>query len=174
LVYLRGMSERPIGSRQAVETAAGVDICALAPGSLADPELAALYLAYLAEFGVLRSFAPYPALFARLIGEGWIEGVTAHLGERWVGFCVYTRTYSSLLPAPAYSIEDLFVAAEHRRRRIGTALINGVVMHARGIGVGRIFVHTDASASLMHGFYAANGFVDADAVRLRREVTDAD
>ncbi|MBI1777585.1 MAG: GNAT family N-acetyltransferase [Proteobacteria bacterium] len=58
-------------------------------------------------------------------------------------------------------IEGVRIAARHRGKGLGEALMNHAIERARGAGCGLVQLTTDRSRSEAHQFYARLGFVDS-------------
>ena len=135
-------------------------------------EFGTLYATYLHDFGVPGECdAQFRGLLSRLLRRGWIGGFYMASRTEWLGFCIYSRTYSPVARSPAYSLDDMFVSPSHRRQGVPSRLVLGLVELARKQEAKRIYVNTDAGDGVLMRFYERNGFVDADANILMLEVT---
>jgi GNAT superfamily N-acetyltransferase len=73
-------------------------------------------------------FGPKPR-FTTLLGE--VDGAPA-------GYAIYFETYSSFLALPTLYLEDIFVRAEYRHRKVGYQLFIECVKEAHQRGCGRM------------------------------------
>lgn len=77
----------------------------------------------------------HEALFG---AEHVAEAVIAEVGGEPAGFALFFRTFSTWLCLPGLWLEDLYVAAGHRRSGVGRALLAHLAQLAVSRGYGRL------------------------------------
>jgi len=68
----------------------------------------------------------------------YAEAALAEWQKEPVGFALFFYNYSSFLTKPGLYLEDLFVLPAHRRRGVGTALLNYLAQRAAEEDCGRL------------------------------------
>ncbi len=82
----------------------------------------------------------------------------AHDGARPVGFTQLYPSFSSVSLARVFILNDLFVAATHRRAGVGTELLDAAVGYARAMGAVRLSLNTDVGNTTAQALYEAKGW----------------
>jgi GNAT superfamily N-acetyltransferase len=119
-----------------------------------------------------REFSPDPdkqreALEAILADRSRGRIFVAREGSEVVGMASLLYTVSTAEGGKAALFEDLIVDAQHRRKGIGTKLVNYVIQQARAEGVLRITLLTDLENDTALGLYRKLGFVDSPMQPMR-------
>jgi GNAT superfamily N-acetyltransferase len=86
--------------------------------------------------------------------------LAAWSGDAVVGAAGY-RMQENLIRGRFCYVDDLVVAAEHRRRRIGALLLDAVAEQARVAGIGRLTLDTGLDNLLGQRFYFRFGMLPA-------------
>ena len=123
-------------------------------------------------FSQEREFTPDPekqrdALEAILADRSRGRIFVAREGSDVVGMASLLYTISTAEGGKAALFEDLFVDPKHRRKGIGSKLINYVIQQARAEGVLRITLLTDLENDTALGLYRKLGFVDSPMQPMR-------
>ncbi|HEX4926535.1 MAG TPA: GNAT family N-acetyltransferase [Burkholderiales bacterium] len=123
-------------------------------------------------FSQEREFSPDPekqreALEAILADRSRGRIFVAREGSEVVGMASLLYTISTAEGGKAALFEDLIVDAKHRRKGIGTKLIEYVIQQARAEGVLRITLLTDLENDTALGLYRKHGFVDSPMQPMR-------
>ncbi|HUE71800.1 MAG TPA: GNAT family N-acetyltransferase [Pirellulaceae bacterium] len=79
-------------------------------------------------------------------------------GEAFVGLAICLPSYSSFRARPVLNIHDLAVAAEHRGKGIGRALLAAVEEEARRRGCAKITLEVRSDNALARDLYRRCGF----------------
>ncbi len=91
----------------------------------------------------------------------------AREGSEVVGMASLLYTVSTAEGGKAALFEDLIVDPKHRRKGIGSKLVNYVIQQARAEGVLRITLLTDLENDTALGLYRKLGFVDSPMQPMR-------
>ncbi len=75
-----------------------------------------------------------------------------------LGFVLLYPSYDSVAAAPIWILNDIFVANEARRRRVGDALMKRAEELARETGAKRLLLTTAVDNVVSHRFYEALGY----------------
>jgi GNAT superfamily N-acetyltransferase len=123
-------------------------------------------------FSQEREFTPDPekqreALEAILADRSRGRIFVAREGSEVVGMASLLYTISTAEGGKAALFEDLIVDPKHRRKGIGTKLVNYVIQQARAEGVLRITLLTDLENDTALGLYRKLGFVDSPMQPMR-------
>jgi GNAT superfamily N-acetyltransferase len=123
-------------------------------------------------FSQEREFTPDPdkqseALEAILADRSRGRIFVAREGSELVGMASLLYTISTAEGGKAALLEDLIVDPKHRRKGIGSKLINYVIQQARAEGVLRITLLTDLENDTALGLYRKLGFVDSPMQPMR-------
>jgi GNAT superfamily N-acetyltransferase len=123
-------------------------------------------------FSQEREFTPDPekqrdALEAILADRSRGRIFVAREGNAVVGMASLLYTISTAEGGKAALFEDLIVDPKHRRKGIGSKLINYVIQQARAEGVLRITLLTDLENDTALGLYRKLGFVDSPMQPMR-------
>ena len=89
---------------------------------------------------------------------------------RVVGMCNALISVSTAEGGPVLVLEDLIVAASHRRGGHGRRLVGHVLEWARGAGMSRVTLLADRDNSPALDFYARLGFEESAMVVRRRRI----
>jgi ribosomal protein S18 acetylase RimI-like enzyme len=81
------------------------------------------------------------------------------------GFITATVMPASLTLGTAWSIRDLYVAPQHRRRGIARALLRHILDDARAAGASRISLQTEAGNAPALALYMTAGFRPVDGLK---------
>lgn len=119
-----------------------------------------------------REFTPDPdkqreALEAILADRSRGRIFVAREGSELVGMASLLYTISTAEGGKAALFEDLIVDPKHRRKGIGSKLVNYVIQQARAEGVLRITLLTDLENDTALGLYRKLGFVDSPMQPMR-------
>jgi len=107
---------------------------------------------------------PGPALFSRVWGGQFKQDAiyrfaVAELEEREPIGCVSLHQHvSTWKGAPAISLEDFFVAPEHRGKGIGAAMLKFAEEHAAKQGAARLELHVRADNLRAEALYLRQGW----------------
>lgn len=74
------------------------------------------------------------------------------------GFVQLYPTYSSILLARTFILNDIFVSTHHRRRGIGARLLSASVEYAQRVGAARLSLSTATSNDAAQSLYEAAGW----------------
>ena len=123
-------------------------------------------------FSQEREFSPNPdkqseALEAILADRSRGRIFVAREGSELVGMASLLYTVSTAEGGKAALFEDLIVDPQHRRKGVGTKLVNYVIQQARAEGVLRITLLTDLENDTALGLYRKLGFVDSPMQPMR-------
>jgi GNAT superfamily N-acetyltransferase len=123
-------------------------------------------------FSQEREFSPNPdkqseALEAILADRSRGRIFVAREGSEVVGMASLLYTVSTASGGKAALFEDLIVDPQHRRKGVGTKLVNYVIQQARAEGVLRITLLTDLENDTALGLYRKLGFVDSPMKPMR-------
>jgi GNAT superfamily N-acetyltransferase len=119
-----------------------------------------------------REFSPDPdkqreALEAILADRSRGRIFVAREGSELVGMASLLYTVSTAEGGKAALFEDLIIDPKHRRKGIGSKLVNYVIQQARAEGVLRITLLTDLENDTALGLYRKLGFVDSPMQPMR-------
>jgi ribosomal protein S18 acetylase RimI-like enzyme len=128
---------------------------------------------------VAALFDDYRALYGQppspQHARDWLHGqldrhqmmITAalHAGQAR-GFITATVMPASLTLGTAWSIRDLYVAPQHRRRGIARALLRHIIDDARTAGAGRVSLQTEAGNAPALALYMTAGFQPVHGLQL--------
>jgi GNAT superfamily N-acetyltransferase len=119
-----------------------------------------------------REFSPDPdkqreALEAILADRSRGRIFVAREGSELVGMASLLYTISTAEGGKAALFEDLIVDPKHRRKGVGSKLVNYVIQQARAEGVLRITLLTDLENDTALGLYRKLGFVDSPMQPMR-------
>ena len=119
-----------------------------------------------------REFSPDPekqreALEAILADRSRGRIFVAREGSEVVGMASLLYTISTAEGGKAALFEDLIVDPKHRRKGVGSKLVNYVIQQARAEGVLRITLLTDLENDTALGLYRKLGFVDSPMQPMR-------
>ncbi|NEP04133.1 MAG: GNAT family N-acetyltransferase [Okeania sp. SIO2G4] len=92
----------------------------------------------------------------------------AEVGGKAVGFASYHRIYSTFLAKPGIWLDDLYLKAEYRGKKIGTALMTRLYQIAEETGCGRIDWTVNINNDNGIQFYEKMGANIIEKVRLCR------
>ena len=115
----------------------------------------------------LTSFAYYKieydeekqrALIDHLIQSEWCDALIYFELDVPLGFCFFTKTYSSRLASMCLKIEDLFVAREFRNKGIGTQILQSLLKHCEQNEILQLLLIADTGVTGSVGFYERLGF----------------
>ena len=123
-------------------------------------------------FSQEREFTPDPekqreALEAILADRSRGRIFVAREGSEVVGMASLLYTVSTAEGGKAALFEDLIIDPKHRRKGIGSKLVNYVIQQARAEGVLRITLLTDLENDTALGLYRKLGFVDSPMQPMR-------
>ena len=123
-------------------------------------------------FSQEREFTPDPekqreALEAILADRSRGRIFVAREGSEVVGMASLLYTISTAEGGKAALFEDLIIDPKHRRKGIGSKLVNYVIQQARAEGVLRITLLTDLENDTALGLYRKLGFVDSPMQPMR-------
>jgi GNAT superfamily N-acetyltransferase len=123
-------------------------------------------------FSQEREFSPNPdkqgeALEAILADRSRGRIFVAREGSEVVGMASLLYTISTAEGGKAALFEDLIVDPKHRRKGIGSKLVNYVIQQARAEGILRITLLTDLQNDTALGLYRKLGFVDSPMQAMR-------
>lgn len=79
-------------------------------------------------------------------------------GGQAAGFVQLFQTFSTVHLAPAFILEDLFVAQDHRGSGIADALLARALEHARAEGAAGMFLETAYINEIAQRVYERNGW----------------
>ncbi len=82
----------------------------------------------------------------------------AHAENAPVGFTQLYPSFSSVLLARTFILNDLFVVASHRRTGVASELLRAAVEYARSLGAVRVTLNTDIRNAPAQATYEARGW----------------
>jgi ribosomal protein S18 acetylase RimI-like enzyme len=91
-------------------------------------------------------------------------------GGEVVGMATVQLLVSTAEGGPAGVVEDVIVAASHRRRAVATALLDRLAEWCGERGAGRMTLLADRENAPALAFYAARGWEPTQLVALRRRI----
>ena len=83
-------------------------------------------------------------------------------GRQLAGFAICYHTYNSLRLAPSWTLHDLFVMTEYRRRGIASSLIDAVHVWAVAAGACEVLLSTASNNTEAQSLYESHGYVKDD------------
>jgi GNAT superfamily N-acetyltransferase len=93
------------------------------------------------------------------IGRNETVVFLAHEGDALIGFTQMYLTYSSLLLAPVFLIDELWVLAPYRKLGVGTELEAAAIEYATAAGAVRLSMSTSTGDAVPQSVYAAAGWM---------------
>ena len=75
-----------------------------------------------------------------------------------MGFTLLYPTFSSVSLARIFTLNDLFVHSDHRRKGVASALLSAAVNYGRSIGAVRLHLETEESNSSAQKLYEQEGW----------------
>lgn len=75
-----------------------------------------------------------------------------------VGFTQLYPSFSSVSLRRVFIVNDLFVASSHRRKGVGSMLIQAAVEYSRSLGAVRVSLNTDIKNTSAQRMYKAEGW----------------
>ena len=76
-----------------------------------------------------------------------------------IGFTLLYPTFSSVSQARIYTLNDLFIHSDHRRKGVASALLSAAARYAKTNGAVRLHLETEASNSSAQNFYENEGWI---------------
>jgi GNAT superfamily N-acetyltransferase len=128
-----------------------------------------------AVFADLGALAPLFDAYRQFYGQGGdLAGARAFLrerfehtqsvvfiaeeGDRGVGFAQLYPSFSSVSMARTFVLNDLFVAADRRRKGIGEMLLQAAAEFARNVGAARLTLSTAVANAPAQALYESAGW----------------
>lgn len=123
---------------------------------------AATLLPMVQAYRVFYKQRPEPELEEQFLEAHLQHGTSviyiAEIDGAAAGFTQMFKTYSTVHLAPAWILEDLFVAPEYRRGGIAQALLERAVHHARNDGACGMFLETAHDNNAAQALYEKAGW----------------
>lgn len=79
-------------------------------------------------------------------------------GDEEMGHVYLYLIHNDLHDEPAGYIEDMYVDEAHRRKRVGSALLNSLIAKAKELGCYKIVGTSRESKPMVHEWYERSGF----------------
>ena len=136
------------------------------PADQAFHELAALFDDYRVHYGRPSSPAVTRAWLVDQLTHRRLTVAAAFDEDRVFGFITIMVMPASLMLGAAWSIRDLFVAEQYRRRGIAQALVQYAIAEARAAGATRVSLQTETANAPALALYAAAGFQPVTGLEL--------
>ena len=142
---------------------------------LAQPGDAELLLGLMRQLYALDGY-PFEEGTARAALEGLVRDT--RLGRVWVigsgaepiGYLVLTFGYSLEFGGRDAFVDELFVAAGHRHRGVGTRAIEFAAEQCRALGVHALHLEVEHANTVAQALYRKVGFEDHDRYLLTRRI----
>ena len=101
------------------------------------------------------------------LGRVWVIG----RGEEAIGYLLLTFGYSLEYGGRDAFVDELFVAADHRHRGVGTRAIEFAAEQCRALGVRALHLEVERANIAAQALYRKVGFEDHDRYLLTRRIT---
>ena len=138
----------------------------ITPSHYAFGQVAALFDEYRTHYGQPPSpQLTHDWLHGQLAGYQMTAAAAIRAGQA-CGFITATVMPASLMLGTAWSIRDLYIAPQCRRRGIARALLQHIVGHARAAGAYRVSLQTEAGNTPALRLYITAGFQAVDGLEL--------
>lgn len=121
-------------------------------------ELGNLFAGYLRFYGRSQTRQDVERFLAARLARGESVVLLARVEGRAVGFVQCYPTWSSLSLAPAWVLNDLFVAEDGRGSGAGRALVRAAAATARDAGAAYIALETAPDNATARALYESEGF----------------
>jgi GNAT superfamily N-acetyltransferase len=147
-----------------------VDVTVVPPGILGWDEIVALLDAYRVHYGepsdeaATRRWLDDVAEANRVRCYLATVGDQAHDRRRAVGVALVVRSPATLRLGEVWALRDLYVAADHRDRGVGRAIVVRVCDDAAGAGALRVALQTEHDNERALALYTSLGFSEVDGV----------
>lgn len=92
------------------------------------------------------------------LNEAEIFLAVADNGEG-MGFTLLYPTFSSVSQGRIYTLNDLFVHQDHRRKGVATELMKAAGAYCKSVGALRMHLETEASNSSAQNLYESEGWI---------------
>jgi GNAT superfamily N-acetyltransferase len=122
------------------------------------PVVARLFDAYRQFYGRTPDLAGAESFLRERLSRNESVVFLAHAGTEPVGFTQLYPSFSSVSLARTFILNDLFVAASHRRTGVASELLRMAVEHARSLGAVRVSLNTDIRNTTAQATYGARGW----------------
>lgn len=123
--------------------------------------LAPLLVAYRKFYKLVPRARDATKFFGERMAKGEALVFIAEAGERGTaGFALVYPTYSSLRLAPAWTLNDLFVAPRYRRLGVARALLREIAKQARAHDVAVVSLATQQTNARAKALYESEGYVE--------------
>jgi len=123
--------------------------------------LTPLFVAYRRFYKLVPRARLAAAFLTERLTRGEAIVYIARVGERGTaGFALVYPTFSSLRLAPAWTLNDLFVAPRYRRLGVARALLQEVARQARARGVAVVSLATAQTNARAKALYEAEDYVE--------------
>ena len=122
------------------------------------PVLAPLFDGYRQFYGRESDLAAAESFLRDRFDHGESAVFLAHAETGPVGFTQLYPSFSSVSLARVFILNDLFVAASHRRTGVGSELLRVAVEYARSLGAVRVTLNTDVQNAAAQATYEAAGW----------------
>lgn len=134
-------------------------------------DISVLYLNFLRSYGHDSEHEAILRFLEYLLTESWVLFfVAADASNKIIGFAGCTMSYSAVSQSGAITINDMFVAADARRRGVATALCEAIEDHARRNAFVKIFVETAPDDEVVIAMYKKVGFEIKPYLAMTREL----
>ena len=100
------------------------------------------------------------------LGRVWVIG----RDEEAIGYLVLTFGYSLEYGGRDAFVDELFVAAGHRHRGVGTRAIEFAAEQCRAVGVRALHLEVERANAVAQALYRKAGFEDHDRSQLTRRI----
>ncbi|QLQ38479.1 GNAT family N-acetyltransferase [Micromonospora robiginosa] len=128
------------------------------PDHPAFDQVAGLFDAYRVHYGQPSSPARTASWLRDQLAQHRLAAAAAIRGDQVCGFITVATMPASLRLGTAWSIRDLYVAADHRRTGVARALLHHAILGARVAGARRVSLQTETDNSPALKLYTAIGF----------------
>ena len=122
------------------------------------PRVATLFDAYRQFYGASSNIAAAHTFLAARADRRESVLLVAEDGRATLGFAQLFPLFSSVGLGPIFLLNDLFVAADARRRGVGGRLLEAAAAHAREAGALRIEIATQHTNVHALSLYQARGY----------------
>lgn len=105
-----------------------------------------------------------------LKSQSLAEAYFVKQGETRIGYTILTKYYSVEKGGLTMYIDELYVEEKHRRRKIGSAILERVLAIAKNEGVKTLWAQTESHNQGAQDFFTGHGFVKNTSLNFERQM----